>query len=117
MCGVGRVTVHRVEVRPMGYELYVTDGDALMSAAQNLGYWWPNVCGGEAACAVCWVVVESGMEGASPVDADEALRLEISGRWRRDDRSRLACQMRVYGPMRVYKRGVRKREQGDERER
>lgn len=103
---MGPVTEHPVEVSPQGHTIQVPDGEALMPAAQRLGFRWPNVCGGQANCGVCFVLVEEGIEHASPIGPNEEFRLKITGKGR-DERARLACQMRVSGPMRVFKRGVR----------
>jgi ferredoxin len=84
----------------------VPDGEKIMLVALATGWKWPNVCGGQAACGVCVLEVQQGMENASPVGRDEAVRLVFI---RKADKpgARLACQLRVSGPMRVLKRGAR----------
>jgi ferredoxin, 2Fe-2S len=103
---MGEQTKHAVEILPIGLTIMVPDGETIMSVALAAGWRWPNVCGGEAACGVCVLEVQQGMEHASPVGRDEAVRLVFI---RKADKpgARLACQLRVSGPMRVLKRGAR----------
>lgn len=101
---------HRVAVRPSGAELDVRDGEDLFSAARRLGYRWPTVCGGKGTCRTCFVEVDEGVGNCSPVgplerEGIQALRQPVDGR------TRLACQLRVAGPVTVTKRGVRRRVQ------
>ncbi len=101
---------HTVAVRPADVEIEVRDGEDLFSAAQRLGYRWPTVCGGKATCRTCFVQVEEGAENCSPVgplerEGIEALRRPVDGL------TRLACRLRVEGPVTVTKRGVRRRPQ------
>ncbi|MGW1747273.1 2Fe-2S iron-sulfur cluster-binding protein [Streptomyces sp. NPDC002092] len=105
----GQVT-HRVSVAPLGAELEVLDGEDLFTAAQRLGYRWPTVCGGKGTCRTCFVEVVEGVENCSPVgplerEGIEALRRPVDGL------TRLACRLRVEGPVTVTKRGVRRRVQ------
>jgi ferredoxin len=103
---MGERAKHSVEILPIGLTLVVPDGETIMSVALANGWRWPNVCGGEAACGVCVLEVQQGMENASPIGRDEAVRLAFI---RKADKpgARLACQLRVSGPMRVLKRGAR----------
>ncbi|WP_055716138.1 2Fe-2S iron-sulfur cluster-binding protein [Streptomyces torulosus] len=101
---------HRVAVRPSDVELDVLDGEDVFSAAGRLGYRWPTVCGGQGTCRTCFVRIEEGAENCSPVDplereGIEALRMPVDGL------TRLACRLRVEGPVTVIKRGVRRRVQ------
>jgi 2Fe-2S ferredoxin len=103
---MGDKTKHSVEVLPIGLAIMVPDGETIMSAALAAGWRWPNVCGGEAACGVCVLEVQQGMEYASAIGRDESVRLAFI---RKADKpgARLACQLRVSGPMQVLKRGAR----------
>lgn len=101
---------HRVAVRPSGAELEVHGSEDLFTAAQRLGYRWPTVCGGKGTCRTCFVEVEEGVENCSPMgllerEGIEALRRPVDGL------TRLACRLRVEGPVTVTKRGVRRRPQ------
>jgi 2Fe-2S ferredoxin len=97
---------HNVEILPIGLTIMIPDGETIMSVALATGWRWPNVCGGEAACGVCVLEVQQGMENASPIGRDEAVRLAFIRRLDKPG-ARLACQLRVSGPMRVLKRGAR----------
>jgi 2Fe-2S ferredoxin len=103
---MGEEAKHRVEILPIGLTLMVPDGEAIMAVALANGWRWPNVCGGQASCGVCLLEIQQGLENASPIGRDEAVRLTAI---RRADKpgARLACQMRVSGPMCVLKRGAR----------
>ncbi len=97
---------HSVDILPVGLTVMVPDGETIMFTALASGWKWPNVCGGQATCGVCLLEVQAGMENASPIGRDEAVRLDFM---RKADNPalRLACQLRVSGPMRILKRGAR----------
>ena len=48
----------RVHIEPSGVQLDVHRGEPLMRAAERLGYHWPTMCHGQAACTVCWIEVD-----------------------------------------------------------
>ena len=101
---------HRVAVLPSGVELDVGDGEDVFAAAVRLGYRWPTVCGGKGTCRTCFVEVDEGAENCSPMgplerEGIQALRRPVDGR------TRLACRLRVAGPVTVTRRGVRRRVQ------
>lgn len=98
----------RVLVVPLDAEIVVQDGETLMAAAERSGYRWPTVCHGDGECGVCYVIVESGAERLSPMGTGERATLERVRR-ANDSRVRLACQLEVYGSVRVSKPGVRRR--------
>ena len=77
-----------------------------MAAARRQGLWWPTVCGGCTDCGTCWVIVEEGWEHCNGISAAEAARLAL-GLKAGDPRARLACQLRVQGPVILYRRSVR----------
>ena len=97
---------HRVEILPVGLTIMVPDGESIMLTALANGWKWPNVCGGEAACGVCVLEIQQGLENASPIGRDEIVRLTFIRKAGKPG-VRLACQLRVSGPMRVLKRGAR----------
>jgi 2Fe-2S ferredoxin len=97
-----------VRVEPLGAELRVRTGERLMAAAERLGYRWPTLCHGQAACTTCWVEVED------PEAFEPPAPLEVKGLSLFDGRSfyagkniRLACQARPLRNTVVTKRGVR----------
>ena len=97
-----------VRVEPAGIDLEVGEGESIMAAAQRTGYRWPTVCGGEASCWTCYLVVIEGADNLSPVGRSEAVAVEelarVIGREPRD--LRLACQAKPAGSAVVYKKGV-----------
>jgi 2Fe-2S ferredoxin len=97
---------HRVEILPVGLTLMVSDDETIMSVALSNGWRWPSVCGGQASCGVCLLQIQQGLENASPIGRDEAVRLAAIRR-AGEPGARLACQLRVSGPLCVFKRGAR----------
>ena len=80
-----------------------------MAAAQRQGYCWPNLCGGKAACSLCYIQVREGLEVLSPPTPREreALRLLRGVEVDQNPEIRLACQASIFGPVTIFKRGVR----------
>jgi 2Fe-2S ferredoxin len=99
--------VPAVTVLPVGVSVDVADGEPVMVAAQRQGLWWPTVCGGDAECGTCWLVVEEGSEHCSEMSDAERARLSL-GMKANEPRARLACQLRVSGPVTVHRRSVRR---------
>lgn len=95
-----------VRVLPVDADIDVASGEALMAAARRQGYWWPTICGGDCECGTCWVVVDDGWEHCSPMGEAERARLTM-GVKAKEPRARLACQLRVSGPVTVTRREVR----------
>lgn len=98
-----------VTVLPVDVTVPVEDTESLLAAAQRAGLWWPTICGGDTECGTCWTIVESGAEHCSPMGPDEQARLAV-GVKAKEPRARLACQIRVHGPVTVSRRNVRKAE-------
>ena len=102
---------HSVTVEPSGLTVEVPDGERLMQAARDDGFWWPNQCDMQCRCAGCFVVVVSGAEHLSEMGrAEREALLNQRGRDALDDQERpirLACQLGVYGAAVVRKTGVR----------
>jgi ferredoxin, 2Fe-2S len=100
----------RVTILPANLEIEVKPGDALMGAAQSLGYYWPTTCGGQGICTTCLTEVVSGGELLAEMSRSERKTLiaergeAILGR-----PMRLACQATVLrdGALTVNKPGVR----------
>ena len=95
-----------VRVLPADANLEVGSGESLMGAASRQGWFWPTVCGGDAECGTCWVVVEQGAEHCSAMEAAERTTL-AKGMKAGEPRARLACQVRVDGPAVVTRRSVK----------
>ena len=102
---MGERLQHRVEILPVGLTIMVPDGESIMLTALANGWKWPNVCGGEAACGVCVLEIQQGLENASPIGRDEIVRLTFirkadkpgvrlclsTSRFRSDARSQAGC--------------------------
>jgi ferredoxin, 2Fe-2S len=102
--------VVHVRVEPSGVVVEVGDGETLMAAAERAGHRWPTICGGQAQCTACHVVVGEGADRLGPIPADEdrALgplrhRYPVGGPMT----VRLACRARPTGDVTVHKPGVR----------
>jgi ferredoxin, 2Fe-2S len=93
-----------VTVRPLGARIDVGPGESLMAAAVRSGYWWPTVCGGLGQCRACFVTVVDGIDNLSTMVPAE---VEAQGLFGGRHLIRLACQLRVLGPVTVVKHGVR----------
>ena len=97
-----------MHVEPAGVDLAVGDDEAVMHAAERLGYRWPTVCHGQAVCTTCFFEVLDGSGNLTPPSLVERTALAASpvvllGM----GEVRLACQARVAGDVTVRKRGVR----------
>ncbi|MXX46691.1 MAG: 2Fe-2S iron-sulfur cluster binding domain-containing protein [Chloroflexi bacterium] len=99
---------HTVTIEPSGLTVEVPNGERLMQAARDAGFWWPNQCNMECRCAGCFVTVVTGTEHLSEMGrAEEEALLNQRGRRALEDPVRLACQLGVYGDVTVRKTGVR----------
>jgi ferredoxin, 2Fe-2S len=95
-----------VRVLPADAEVEVAPGESLMAAAERQGWFWPTVCHGDCECGTCWVVVEGGSEHCSVIEEAERATL-AKGMKANEPRTRLACQVKVSGPVVVTRRSVR----------
>jgi ferredoxin len=96
-----------VTVLPVGVTVDLAETEPLMMAARRQGLWWPTVCGGDAECGTCWVIVAEGLEHCGEMTEAERARLAL-GVKAKEPRARLACQLRVSGPVTVHRRSVRR---------
>jgi 2Fe-2S ferredoxin len=97
-----------VRVLPGDIAFDAEDGQTIMDAAHDHGYYWPTTCGGQGICTSCACVVEEGGDALDPMGRAEFRTLsEDRGEAAvRSGRVRLACQARVAGDVTVTKRGV-----------
>ncbi|WP_207387046.1 2Fe-2S iron-sulfur cluster-binding protein [Frankia sp. Cppng1_Ct_nod] len=93
---------------PAGVVLDVADTETVFDAAHRTGYLWPTVCGGLGTCRTCVLKVSEGADNCKPAGELEREGLATLGPPAGDGRTRLACQLRVTGPVVVVKRGVRR---------
>ena len=68
---------------------------SLLDIALNFGLHLEHACGGNCACTTCHVVVKQGDDNLSPMDDDEADRLDMAADLTLH--SRLGCQAVVTG--------------------
>jgi ferredoxin, 2Fe-2S len=68
---------------------------SLLDVALNVGVPLEHACGGNCACTTCHVIVTAGDQNLTPLEDDEADRLDTA--WDLTPRSRLACQAVVRG--------------------
>ncbi len=87
---------HMVDFDPSALE-YRRHGEpgSLLDVALNFGVPLEHVCGGNAACTTCHVIVRDGMSNLSDMEDEEADRLDTA--WDLTPASRLACQAVVKG--------------------
>jgi 2Fe-2S ferredoxin len=97
-----------VRVLPQEIVFEAEEGQTIMDAAHDHGYYWPTTCGGQGICTSCACMVEEGGENLDEMGRAEFKTLaEDRGEGAvRSGRVRLACQARVNGEVVVTKRGV-----------
>jgi ferredoxin, 2Fe-2S len=83
-----------VDLSTLPYQHHGLPG-SLLDVALNVGVSLEHACGGNCACTTCHVIVTSGDDNLSPLEDDEADRLDTA--WDLTPRSRLACQAVVRG--------------------
>jgi len=72
---------------------------SLLDVALNCGVKLDHACGGNCACTTCHIWVKEGAENLSPMDDDEADRLDMAADLQLN--SRLGCQAVITGPGKV----------------
>jgi ferredoxin, 2Fe-2S len=83
-----------VDLSALPYQHHGLPG-SLLDIALNVGLPLEHACGGNCACTTCHVVVSAGDANLSPLEDDEADRLDTA--WDLTPRSRLACQAVAHG--------------------
>ncbi len=101
---------HKVRVLPGELLIEAEDGQTIMEAAHEAGYYWPTTCGGQGICTSCACAVEEGVAHLDAMGKSEhrTLAQERSESVLASGKLRLACQARVHGNVVVTKRGVRR---------
>ena len=95
-----------VRVEPLGAVVTVRATQSLLAAARGAQLSWPAPCGGVGVCTRCVVRVLDGATHLVPAGAYEVERLLACGARAGE---RLACHLKVCGPVTVEKVGVRRR--------
>lgn len=90
----GERQAFEIDLSTLPYQHHGLPG-SLLDIALNVGLPLEHVCGGNCACTTCHVIVTAGDANLSPLDDDEADRLDTA--WDLTPRSRLACQAVVRG--------------------
>lgn len=72
---------------------------SLLDVALNSGVTLDHACGGNCACTTCHIWVKEGAENLSPMDDDEADRLDMAADLQLN--SRLGCQVTIDKPGKV----------------
>ena len=102
----GAASGPHVQVDPSGLSFPVGPDETVIQAAWRAGLKWPTVCQGNANCGVCMSTVVDGLENCSAIAGDEAETLERVARVNGGP-FRLVCRLKVTGPVRLLRRGVR----------
>ena len=87
-----------VEFERLPYQGHGRPG-SILDVALNFGVALEHSCGGNCACTTCHVIVRQGEGNLSPMEDDEADRLDIAAGLTLH--SRLACQAVVNGDVTV----------------
>jgi 2Fe-2S ferredoxin len=98
---------HQVTVQPSAAAFAVEPGETVFAAAARAGLSWPTVCGGNGTCGTCCSELVDGQDACLPIGGIEAETLATVLRLPLDGRRRLACQLRLSGPVVLRRRGVR----------
>lgn len=88
-----------VTFQPTGQQVVAHDGETVLACAMRHGIHLEHACGGFCACTTCHVLVEEGATSLSEVEFEEEDRLDTCEGLTM--RSRLGCQARVRGDVRV----------------
>ena len=104
------VATRTVHVLPIDIDLALGADETVIEAAWRSGYYWPTVCGGRAECTACHLFVEAGAEHLLPPEsAEQTVLAALLAKLKPDVPVRLACRLRVSGPVTVRKKSVRRR--------
>lgn len=95
----------KARILPIGVDVAVEPAQSLLAAARRAGLRWPAPCRGVGVCTQCMVQIIEGDDHLVPADAYEAERLAAK---RARSRERLACRVRLTGPVTVQKLGVQR---------
>ena len=86
-----------VEFQPIGKRALVQPGPTILAAAQEPGVAISAICGGVGSCDACRVHMDEQEQVSEPTE----IEVEALGADGLAARTRLACQVEVFGPVRV----------------
>ena len=86
-----------VDFQPVGRHVLVESGTTVLDAAQKAGVGLSAICGGSGSCGAC--VVRLGSDAA--INPPNAIEQDELGEQALAEGYRLACQVQVWGPVRV----------------
>jgi adenylate cyclase len=90
--------ITRIRYLPDEWEVEAAAGETILAASLRAGIPHTHVCGGNARCSTCRVIVLEGAENCCPRTEAEQL---LAARLQFDPNVRLACQTRLTGPVTV----------------
>jgi adenylate cyclase len=90
--------ITRIRYLPDECEVEAAAGETILAASLRSGIPHTHVCGGNARCSTCRVIVLEGVENCRPRNEAEQL---LAARLQFDPNVRLACQTRLTGPVSV----------------
>jgi len=90
--------ITRIRYLPDECEVEAAAGETILAASLRAGIPHTHVCGGNARCSTCRVIVLEGVENCWPQTEAEQL---LAARLQFDPNVRLACQTRLTGPVTV----------------
>jgi 2Fe-2S ferredoxin len=94
----------QVRIEPAGITIPARAGQTLTEAAEAAGWYWPNVCGGVARCAVCACDPVDPEALSQPAERELACLALHFGE--AVGRARLGCQARVQGDAVIERSGL-----------
>jgi adenylate cyclase len=90
--------ITRIRCLPDECEVEAAAGETILAASLRAGIPHTHVCGGNARCSTCRVIVLEGVENCSPrTEAEQLLAAHLEF----DPNVRLACQTRLTGPVTI----------------
>ncbi len=101
----------KIEVEPSRVVFDIHADETIIQAAWRNGFTWPTICGGAGTCKICVFQILAGGDHLSPIEQWESagLRSIADSSPNNGQDSRLACQARAIGDIRLRKIGVRKK--------
>jgi adenylate cyclase len=90
--------MHRLEILPDGAAIEASEQETILQALLRHGIPHAHICGGNARCSTCRLLVVEGLEFCSPRSPKEQ---RIAERLHFPPTIRLACQTHAFGPLKI----------------